>query len=733
MQTTFFLIISRIQDLKFTYVILIFLTFRNLAYSGTNNYLKVREFRYYREFVSNNESFIVEKKIKPSAFYTKDDKILKINNLSNSSSYFFEKKSSNEVNYLILKIPENKKNQIGFFSRNQLKYYKDNLTCSNLPNYRSIREYLAKDDFIDKLYLIDVKKLIDQDSCGNLKPEEIVKLQKIVFKLFDIKSSSIKNCFDSKTAQDVFDKDDVYRQNAIETFGKYINLVNKISSGNNLIKIKCGLSEKDSIKLASYDEGLNEIRIAVKDNKFDFPEEGGEQILFHELMHYGSQQFNCKKNSKCLDESFAIQFENICNGKKYEPSSQIFTHCETTKKAYNLLDDSLSLIEFNDGPDHAIANVAKALQAQSSAPAEAAAVTAALQSGPPVFQKVDPVDLQRIAIEPLTMTNGQKLSVVEGDGQFHNVVPSPGFLESFNRTATAFSNSVDRADIALTSAMGKAGLIAAAAIGPNAVAAVGKTNSALPRSPAGNVGGTLSSSSNSGRGSSDLAPLTTTEIILDRYLPNDPKVQAILNDPKLDAMSYAEKETYFRSLAIPNNKLSKTSKSADVKSASGNISAQQRNLASTSANAVASNSTTGGGGLSAARNFKNENSKEIIPNEPAFQKSADQDSGIDQEKGANQDTGLSRSNIANAQSGPVPARLDNKTLQRLMAFAEIKEPEYTNIRQNYKSPEFIQLLNIRKIQIYNQVGRPLWVSKNKPEKCFRDNENSKLLKQVPCQ
>lgn len=692
---------------------LCFSIFFSLNAFGVQEAFKVREFRHYREIKFAESKIFIDKK-SLNVIYSKKNEIIKIEKRLNGKSYTFQKSDSNKDHFLVMLSYENRKiKRIGYLPRDFQTQYQSEI-CEPKSVFSNLTERILSPDLIGKIKELKITDLFDKNSCAALTPERFEEFKKVLIGTLVYKQSSLQKCLDSKVARDIFIQDTALLNNANEVFSKYLDLIDNLQ--NSKMKLKCGMPKESSNKVASFSQNPLEIAINVIDEKFNLKIDNIKSVMNHELLHLGMQQFKTAKDSRCMDEGFVTLFENVCKYSfdttlaKPGPSSQIADAClEGKEPAIQALSLSKSSeVKKGECPGCAAVALANAdNQTQSKQVTEVLAPTANAASKP-VFEEIPSSTIQLAATAPVMTSSGMPLSTFEGDGEFHAVIADSNFSSSVQQLGQSLASSMTNANQLLTTALGNTAKVAAVAVvGSSAVAA---TN-----------GGSNST------GSSQYAPMTSSEIFMNRYYPDSKEVQTAMSNPKLDAMTYDQKESYYRSLG---GKTSGQSTSVQLASDAGSGRAAETKSVNAASGVAYLKSDKAGSVAQVATGAPASRTVASLPTQSEIKPSNDGEGEEPAKKAHAENTG-----IAAAQPAPVAnsnIKLDNAILQRLTAFSKVNEPAYTRVTERFSDKTFRQQLDARKIRIVGENNKPLWVSSIQPQRCFRDNKTTKVLEVVAC-
>ncbi len=668
--------------------------------------IKVREFKYYREIKYAGQTIFLDKK-SLDVILTKDRKTIKLLQNKFSKTITFSSSDKNQTHYLVANYFPKMRPKIGYYATNHMMQYQDAI-CIDEHAYSDSLKKIIDPTLIKKIQSLEVTNLFDKESCGGIPQDAQDELRDALIESFSAKTSDLKTCAESTEAQKIFSKDTTLKRNALEVFGKYFSLVEGLQASG--IKFKCGLKNGELNKVASFSQNPLEIALNIVNKKFNLNIKNVSSTIEHELIHYGMSQFKDKPNSSCIEEGFVQLFQAVC---KYIPGKEIKVPPESSKivdqcVAKGKLDvkiDSTTGTEFIfDGvpPLTAGTIAAAALEDKTQAKETTQAIVAAVNSNTPAFVPVPDSTIQLAASAPLTTVNGNPISSYEGDGEFHQVAEESSFSSSIQQLGQSLSKSLDNADHLITSTLGNVGLVAAAAaVGTQAGA---KTNS----------GSSLS-----------YAPLTTTEAFANHYYSDSPNIQAAMSNPKLDTMTYDQKEAYYRSLSGGGEKNFSVQLASDSASGASGSDVKAGVVAAGSlsgAKADSSKTQVAVGSIAGARSVASlpAQNNAAIENEEAVKKPSEENAQSE------------------ASSQPPPTtvkpniKLDNAIIQRLTAFSKVNEPAYTRVTERFNDETFRQQLDARKIRIVGENNKPLWVSSVQPQRCFRDNKNTKVLEVVSC-
>jgi hypothetical protein len=671
--------------------------------------LKIREFKYYREIKYLERTIFINKK-SLEVLLIKDKKAIKLLRDKYSKTFAYSSIDKDKMHHLVASFYPKMKPKIGYFSTNHITQYQESI-CIDEHAYNENLKKILDPALIKKIQSLEVTNLFDRDSCGSLSKDAQDEFKDALVESLAAKTSELKACAESDEAQKIFLKDTSLKHNALEVFGKYFSLVEGLQSAG--IKFKCGLKNGETNKVASFSQNPLEIALNIVDKKFNLNIKNVSSTIDHELIHYGMSQFKDKPNSACIEEGFVQLFQSVCKfkpgkGMKVPPeSSKIVDQCITKGKIDIKMDSATGAEFIFDGvPPLAAGTIAAAaLEDKEQAKEMTQAIVAAVNSNAVAFEPVSDTIVQFAANAPVITATGNTISSFEGDGEFHQIIEGPSFSASVQQLGQSLSRSLDNADHLIASSLGNVGLVAAAAVGTQAVAKTAAPTTAK------------------------YAPLTLTEAFANRYYPDSPSVQAAMSNPKLDTMTYDQKESYYRSLGGSAGEKSDTtrlasgavenSNSGDVKgsSAAAGSLKDSRSVVNSAQNLAAS----GGSRSVASLPIRKENeSVNATENEEGAKKPQNESARVEQ---------------AN-QSAPVPInsniKLDNAIIQRLTAFSKVNEPVYTRVTERFNDQTFRQQLDARRIRIFGENNKPLWASSVQPQRCFRDNKTTKVLEVVAC-
>lgn len=737
---------------KYLFFFVLILFFSYSEASNTN--LKIREFKFYREILFNNYSVFLNKK--NNDFYLKKNNLsFKLNNKNNSKFYFYEKNENGKSHYLASMVSSVKKNQIGYFMRSHIMQFKSEI-CDAKSDYSKNIEKVISPDLISKIQSLEVVNLFDKETCGAMSKERFEEFKEILIDILSYKRGELKECIDSEEAQKIISEDAGLMQNATDVFGRYFSLIENMQSSG--IQLKCGLSKENNNKVASFSESPLAIALNIIDNKFNLNIQNIESVLNHELMHASMPQFKNQQNSTCLDEGFVKLFEYVCkynskSGFKKPPHSSAVVNSCLKGQEFDIEKIDLGNDNKGVGDEASVAGAVamSSLENREQSKQVTEQVVATMNSGSAQdFVPVPDSTVQLVATAPVMTASGKPLSAYEGDGQFHTVVADSGFMNSVRQLGDSLGSSMNNADRLLTSALGNTGMAAAAtAVGSRAIASTGGA------ATTGSAGASASGGSTS---SGAYAPMTASEIFMNRYYPDSPEVQKAMSNPKLDTMNYDQKEAYYRSLGKASsaaasaveaagaakaassgasNKVgavSKTSPAASSGAAAGAIAVSANKNATSAPSAVAA--ASGARGIASVGDatpvaVSTSASTEINKEIPTAE--SDQPAALKP---------LIR-NIPSSSRGPasVPAvaatnsstRLDNVIIDRLSSSSAVNEPAYSRVMPRFSDESFQKQADAKKILILDaKTGAPLWKSSVKPERCLQNNSETKTLKAVAC-
>lgn len=691
-----------------------FLLFFSSYGFASQTIVKVRELRNYREFQFADARIFIDKK-KLDVIYTEKFGTVKIEKRLLGKSYTFRKRDEKKDHFLVASINEKRNfKKIGYLSSDLQTQFQSEI-CDPKAVFNQNVERILSPELIGKIKELEISNLFDKESCGSLTSERFEEFKKVLIGTLVYKQSSLQKCLDSKAAREIFLKDSALLNNANEVFSKYLDLIENIKTSK--MKLKCGMSKESENKIASFSQNPLEIAINVINEKFNLKIDNIKAAMNHELLHMGMQQFKTSKGSRCMDEGFVNLFENVC---KYAsdttlakpPASNYIVESCLKGKEPDIETLSLSKVsaQVKPGDIQVIANVISSvpLENREESKRTTEVLVAVANSGnKPVFESVPDSVVQLAANAPVMTTSGQPLSSYEGDGEFHAVVADSKFSSSVMQLGESLSSSMGNASQLLTTALGNKGLVAAAAVaGTTAVAAT--RSGSLPN---------------------QYVPMTASEIFMDRYYPDSKEVQGVMNDPKLDSMSYDQKEAFY---ASGGKTKTKTETAVSMKLASSNPSAFKAEAANGTPSfkatkeiqAASTNSTNGSRAIAS------------LPASKAVENTAGNTAAKVEEESIRESgvtRGTSVASAAQTASSVNPkTRFDSAIVQRLTAFSKVNEPAYTRVTERFNDQEFRQQLSARKIRIVGENGKPLWVSSIQPQRCFKDNKTTKVLEVVTC-
>lgn len=681
---------------------------------GAQNNFKIREFRHYREIQFSDTKIFLDKNSQ-NVIYSNKSLKLKIENRLMGKSFTLQRTDSAKDHFVVMLSTTNrKKERIGYVSRDFEKQYQSEL-CEPKEVFSNLTKRILSPDLRERIQELKISDLFDKNSCSALTPERFEEFKKTLIGTLVYKNSSLQRCLDSDVARNIFLQDTSLLNNANEVFSKYLDLIDNLQ--NSKMKLKCGMPKEDSNKVASFSQNPLEIAINVIDEKFNLKIENIKSVMNHELLHMGMQQFKTAKNSRCMDEGFVKLFENVCKYSvdttlpKPGPSSQIADACLAGKepeiKALSISDTFK--VEKGETSTGVVIAASASIEQEQSKQVTQTIVTAANSSTKPVFEEIPNSTVQLAATAPVMTTSGQPLSSFEGDGEFHTVVADSSFSNSVHQLSQSLANSMTNANQLLTTALSNTAKVAA-------VAAVGSTAVAATRGSTGSSSG-------------QYAPMTSSEIFMNRYYPDSKEVQAAMNDPKLDSMTYDQKESYYRSLGkepaqygVSVQLAAETQPDSKAGAAKVVAKAAAKDL---KANELVQPSIKAASNVgSTARSVASlPNSSDSAPESTSRSEPAN--------------NGKAEAPIGSSVAQPAPIantnfKLDNVIIQRLTAFSIVNEPAYSRVKDRFNDQTFRQQLDARKIRIVGENNRPLWVSSVQPERCFRDNKTTKVLEVVSC-
>jgi len=664
--------------------------------------IKAREHKYYREFTFEQGSVLVDKKSLDIFYFGKNGKI-KINRMLEGKSFTFQKSEGNKSHFLISHVSNGSRlKKLGYVVRDSQTQFKSQI-CEPKQTIESNIKKIVSSDLVEKVKELKITDLFDKNSCSALSPERFEEFKKVLLETLNYKQADLQRCLDSEVARKIFLDDPALLDNANEVFSRYLDLIENLRTSK--IKFKCGMPKGDENKIASFTQNPLEIAINVIDKKFNLGVKNIKAALNHELFHLGTEQFKTKKGSRCLDEGFVQLFENVCTyaddttQKKPGQSSFIVESCLKDNEA-NVEALSLSKKKKSGEGLPTLVAAADLENKDQNKQVTQVVVAAANSSSKSVFETIPDSTVQLAATAPVMTTSGQPLSSYQGDGEFHSVVADSDFSSSVRQLGQSMASSLTNANQLLTTALGATGkVVGVAAVGNTAIAA------------------TLGSSSG------QYVPLTTSEAFLGRYYSDSKEVQIAMNNPKLDTMTYEQKESYYRSLG-GKTKIQSTSDQLASNTGSGVKTTESKVAAVAGKLKAAAQVSTGGVPVTSR----------TVASLPA-QQSEGRPSGAGGVEETAEKAHAENSGATAAQTMPVAnssIKLDNAILQRLTAFSKVNEPAYTRVTERFNDKTFRQQLDARKIRIVGENNKPLWVSSIQPQRCFRDNKTTKVLEVVAC-
>jgi hypothetical protein len=700
--------IFKIQDLAVSFFLILCL----ICQTGISKQLEIqiKEDTLYRTFLSDKK-FLIINKINNGIYFKFDKTDLRVNQRKQSTFYTFQlNKNQKVVNiYYLTKI--NKKTLVGYHPRESKVYYYENSSCNINENRNAFNKLLSSAEIVEGI--VSFRKIsgdLISKSCASLNEESYKKLKSLLTTVFRNKNSNLVKCVNSEKAINLFKDDPVWGEVAGEVFGRYTNLISRMTSGESPLKIVCSGEIKN--KVASFNEKENEISLAMVNGKLGLENQNGPEVLFHELIHYGSQHFQCKENSSCLDEKFATNFSKICNLDDLSvdaplTSGQIIEECALGKVGEKRR-DSFTTTDGSIADFKQVAAVASSINSGNIA--QAGAVSSVLASGAATIQPVNPADLAAIAGASVSLTDGRKLSAVEGDGEFHRVVADSGFTERVRNVFTSLTDSVNNTDAALDSALTTAGAVAGVAVGAKAVASVAN---------GGSFNGGVASFASGGVEAS-MAPMTPVEAFVYKYLPNN----KVIEDPKLDSMNYSQKMAYFKSLVGASEKEAPAAEAAPLLG----LKAAGKDSRAPAIAGVIDKTNSGASARAIASLAPSSETSSFAKSKNRAPEASGQLAG---------DELLVAAPVAGTIAKQTSPLLDNTTLQKLSNQTVLKGSAYSYLINNITDQKLQRLLDSRGIRIFNESGRPYWTSKVEPQRCFRDQKLKtdlvKSLVKVKCE
>lgn len=716
------LVVFRDFDIAKLFVLFIFISLSINSYAS-DIVFKVRDHKFYREIMVDQKRFFINKKSLDVYFSVKEDTF----NLSQSKelkNYTFEKRENERTLSIYVKEKSSGEGLVGFQNRKSSKFYQSEI-CTDVIEVEKKMNLIASDEFIDKIYGLEIENLFDKESCKKISRDQFEKFKEILIDVFIRKQNSLSTCMNSDPAAKIFAADPVLKKNSDETFRRYLLLVDSIASGSSNMKLKCGMEPTDRNKIASFQENPLVIAINLVNQKFNLDISETVPTLGHELMHYGMQQSQLEKKPSCLDEGFVNLLERVCTyspgvGEAPPHSSQVVKSCLDGKN----LEIKKTQLNANGGNTDSLELTLAAVESMpKDNQQEHEKVTNALEnqlnSGQVKFEPVSPEAVKVVATAPVLTTSGKPITA---DGKFHQVVPDSDFSSSFQKLNTAFSSNLANANFLLGSALNTAGAKFAGAVagGNKAVASSGAVKVTA-------VTGKYSG-------------MVPAQVFANRYYPDSTDS---IGNPKLASMSYDQKQKYFEGLAAASSKGTLASGGAmagDSRSGKpGKTSSQSGGNAGEASLAQSATSSSGSAGNMKGSNGATRQVASVDASGGAGSKKGSSRAGSENAEEKQDHSAASEStrpsNLGSAQSAsvvPPSAKAHRDMAQRLTAFNEVKEPAYSKIANQLDNRDFLKQLDARRIRIVGKDGKPLWFSSTRPGKCFEDDKDGKTLKQVAC-
>jgi len=298
--------------------LVILIVFNNaIGFGATpeNNRVSVTDFKYYRKINYRNQQLLIYKnpKIK-SIFYLSDKNQQDFTKIGNNSTLNF-KVDSAKTNY---KIGLNNK-KIIFLSKQKTTYFE---SFSNSICAKALEENAAKltsKSIVRGIQSINIMSLADS-TCNDDQKE---KIGLYLSDMLTTENAWLSDCYANEAVKKLIEADPNYLNYTGSVYSKYLRLVQKINDDEHPIQISCKISTPG--KLGSFNESVNPekisfdwenlIKAAGSDNKLP---DKIKATLAHELFHYGEQLQTPSDiaSDKCINESYAEIFTNICTSSK---------------------------------------------------------------------------------------------------------------------------------------------------------------------------------------------------------------------------------------------------------------------------------------------------------------------------------------------------------------------------------------------------------------------------------
>ncbi len=411
MNSIFFNQVYKFQDYALIVIsLLLILVVTETSFAQGQGLVKVRRLGIYSEYIIDNKRIILDNKNK-TVIVLQDKKSLQISKAKDHILYSYSQQDKNRYLKIFFKksLIGKQKSLVGFVSEPKKKYFFSDYKSNCFEQTNKMFSFIKQGGLEPLIEGMQIDKLIDQKSCKNIPFEKVSEMTAYLRDKIENEKSKLKLCLDNPSVLNVLDNDWALRENMALFVGRFLGILNSLKQGGYPVDIGCEASD-DQNKMASIDTKFDPPKMLFyfKSGKFNMIEGDGNDIINHELFHFGVPQIPIGEDPTCIDEEYAKLVTNLCANKidilntKLETSASILKKCvigvdnytASIKDGYLVAD--LKSIESTEGLFSEAANAIEATIATRTGANQAESQMLAAVAKPQDFKPVVDGDVERV-------------------------------------------------------------------------------------------------------------------------------------------------------------------------------------------------------------------------------------------------------------------------------------------------------------------------------------------------
>ncbi|MBC7457517.1 MAG: hypothetical protein H7235_04520 [Bdellovibrionaceae bacterium] len=448
-----------------SFILFFFLVKPSIAATSDLSTVKVRDFKFYREYQYKNSRILIHKKSKliRILFLNKNNTAVNLTQSKSKSLFQYSTESKKATHFVVFKHAAGQ-NKFSYFAKDKQKYFQssNNEQCAN---YKSAISKIDIDLFTAKLATLQIKSLLDPKSCKDPDSPMISNLSDALTQSFDPESdSSLVSCLNLPAVQSIIDKDQSLENMANQAMGKFLQLSDGIFTAKKPIQIRCNMPDKEKTKIASFDNSKDPVTISfnLTNPKIfnNLTQKSVNDLLSHELFHYSEQFIPTFNNT--LDELMVNNLNCLCKEAidKKITADDISKKCPIKKglatsiamQSLDKTEEMRASLTTTGTSDKSSTGLIAATEAQNRT--REAVVEAAIKQtiAPATFTPVEPSAVEHLANVPHRTLSGAAINE-NNYGKTHTVYPSPRTLNYLNTVYDQFSKGANATTAALNKAV----------------------------------------------------------------------------------------------------------------------------------------------------------------------------------------------------------------------------------------------------------------------------------------